>query len=640
LFVTSTPAQAIDLITVSGVVQAETPTATPIPGVGVVISCTIGGYNGYDSTHTNSSGQYSLEVPAGCSGSFTLNNAASSFPTFAFYKTGYTTPLIDTTSNFAIPLRSLTVQVNDTNGNAMNGAYAYFGYESYSSWPGPTLTLSDGSTGQLTFSPGGSCLTNSSGTCSKLVPTNSTTSVKVVAILGGGIEVEDLKRIDLETTDTTTTLAFQNLAELTSKGANSGNVTIIAPTGAQVSDQSSATVSGSTLPAGAIDLVGALNFQIDSVTVGATITVRFLIPPGTFANKVVKPLPGGGLLDMTSYSVFNVDSSTVTVTYTDGGTGDADGIANGVIVDPIMFWSYAGSIPNNSPGNSPSPTPPAGGSGSSGGGGGGGGGGGAPKQTALYFQIVDPTDATKIYTKSVCVEIYSRTLFPQFMGTGCSGADGRINVLVGDAKVSIRVFELGNGANYKEYIGEVANDTFTLDGETFFAGTTRFAISLPEAKSEIVTPAPTPTPTPSPTATPTPTPTATPTPVATPTPTPTATPSVVPTPTPIVSKSSYFATTNSNAKLSKIVIKSNTTKVSTKVGRSLQFTVPSVGNKTTVVKLYIKDLSGKSFLVSSAKVSKNKSYTGPRVKFVKSGSYLATLTIGANKKTVKINVTK
>ena len=278
-------------------------------------------------------------------------------------------------------------------------------------------------------------------------------------------------------------------------------------------------------------------------------------------------------------------------------------------------------------------------SGSSGGGG-GGGGGGAPKQTALYFQVVDPTDAKKIYTKSVCVEIYSRTLVPQFMGTGCSGSDGRINVLVADAKVSIRVFELGNGAVYKEYIGEVASDTFTMDGGVFFPGTTRYAITLPGAKSEAVTPAPTPTPTPTPTATPTPTPTATPTPTptATPTPTPTATPT--PTPTPSAAKSTYFAITTSSANLSKVSIKSSSSTISTKVGRSIQLTVASIGTKSAIVKLSLKDPAGKSFVISSGSIAKNKSYSSPKIKFAKAGSYVATLTIGTSKKIVKINVKK
>jgi hypothetical protein len=129
-------------------------------------------------------------------------------------------------------------------------------------------------------------------------------------------------------------------------------------------------------------------------------------------------------------------------------------------------------------------------SGGSGGdaGGGGGGGGGAPKQTALYFQVVDPTDATKIYAKSVCVEIYSRTLVPQFMGSGCSGTDGRINILAADGKVSIRVFELGNGAVYREYTGEIATDTFTIDSGAFFPGTTRWVITFSKAVAPPVAP--------------------------------------------------------------------------------------------------------------------------------------------------------
>jgi hypothetical protein len=226
------------------------------------------------------------------------------------------------------------------------------------------------------------------------------------------------------------------------------------------------------------------------------------------------------------------------------------------------------------------------------------------------------------------------------MGTGCSGTDGRINVLVGDAKVSIRVFELGNGAVYREYLGEVANDTFTLDGGTFFVGTTRFAISLLGAKSEAVTPAPTPTPTP--TATPTPTPTATPTPVATPTPTPTATPSVVPTPTPspATTKSTFFSTTTSTKNLTKLTLRKATAAVSTKVGKSLQITLPTVGSKSVVVRLTIKDPSGKVFTVASRSVAKNKGDVTPVIKFAKAGTYGVTITVGTMKKSVLVKVIK
>jgi hypothetical protein len=213
---------------------------------------------------------------------------------------------------------------------------------------------------------------------------------------------------------------------------------------------------------------------------------------------------------------------------------------------------------------------------------------------------------------------------------------------VGDAKVSVRVFELGNGAVYKEYIGEVANDSFTLEGGTFFAGTTRFAISLPGAKSEAVTPTPTPTATPTPVATPTPT--ATPTPVATPTPTPSATPSVTPTPTPTptpsptATKSTFFSTTTSTKNLTKVSLKKNSLAVSTKAGKSLQVSIPTVSTKNVVVKVSIKDPSGKNYTVASARVTKNKAYLTPIVKFSKPGTYVMTIAVDAIKKVVTVRV--
>jgi hypothetical protein len=104
-----------------------------------------------------------------------------------------------------------------------------------------------------------------------------------------------------------------------------------------------------------------------------------------------------GVLTVTGLSVG--DTSTATVK--SSKTGFSIGKATTALI---------AAAPYVAPAPAPAPEAPAGG--------GGGGGGGAPKQTALYFQVVDPADPTKIYTKSVCVEIYSRTLIPQFMGSG------------------------------------------------------------------------------------------------------------------------------------------------------------------------------------------------------------------------------
>jgi len=279
------------------------------------------------------------------------------------------------------------------------------------------------------------------------------------------------------------------------------------------------------------------------------------------------------------------------------------------------------------------------------GGGGGGGGGGAPKQTALYFQVVDPTNAATKYTKGACVEIYSRTLIPQFLGSGCSDAEGRINILSADAKVTIRVFALGSGAVYKEYLGEVANDVFTMEGTTFFPGTTRFTVTLPGATTTTPTPVtPTPSPTPvAPTPTATPTATPTPTPTATPTPTPTATPTPTPTPTPsptASAKSTFYSTTTSTKNLTKVSLTKSTTSLTSKVAKSVQLSLKTIGTKTAAVKLVVKTPDGKSYTLSSSTIAKNKGFVGPVIKFAKPGTYVFTLSTGSTKKLVTVKVSK
>jgi hypothetical protein len=279
------------------------------------------------------------------------------------------------------------------------------------------------------------------------------------------------------------------------------------------------------------------------------------------------------------------------------------------------------------------------------GGGGGGGGGGAPKQTALYFQVVDPADAAAKYTKGACVEIYSRTLIPQFLGSGCSDAEGRINILSADAKITIRVFALGNGAVYKEYLGEVANDVFTMEVAKYFPGTTRFTVTLPGATTTTPTPVtPTPSPTPvAPTPTATPTATPTPTPTATPTPTPTATPTPTPTPTPSPSasaKSTFYSTTTSTKNLTKVSLTKSSTSLTSKVAKSVQLSLKTIGTKTAAVKLVVKTPDGKSYTLSSSTIAKNKGFVGPVIKFAKPGTYVFTLSTGSTKKLVTVKVSK
>jgi hypothetical protein len=79
---------------------------------------------------------------------------------------------------------------------------------------------------------------------------------------------------------------------------------------------------------------GFFRFNITGLTPGATVTVTITLPttlqPGA---QYWKYESGAGWVDMTSHMGGNNGGSTITLTLTDGGAGDQDGVANGVIAD-------------------------------------------------------------------------------------------------------------------------------------------------------------------------------------------------------------------------------------------------------------------------------------------------------------------
>jgi hypothetical protein len=68
------------------------------------------------------------------------------------------------------------------------------------------------------------------------------------------------------------------------------------------------------------------------VAPGGTATVKITFPSGIPAgSKVYKVGPAG----FQEFAGATIQGNTVTLTLTDGGAGDSDGVANGVIVDPV-----------------------------------------------------------------------------------------------------------------------------------------------------------------------------------------------------------------------------------------------------------------------------------------------------------------
>ncbi len=79
-------------------------------------------------------------------------------------------------------------------------------------------------------------------------------------------------------------------------------------------------------------------FKVDAI--GGTVVVTFYLPdPAPQGYGWYKYSPTMGWYDYSDHAVFNSTRDQVTVTLVDGGMGDDDGVANGMIVDPSVLGS-------------------------------------------------------------------------------------------------------------------------------------------------------------------------------------------------------------------------------------------------------------------------------------------------------------
>ncbi|MGH8459728.1 MAG: CFI-box-CTERM domain-containing protein, partial [Nevskiales bacterium] len=119
------------------------------------------------------------------------------------------------------------------------------------------------------------------------------------------------------------------------------------------------------VPSGLVFPNGFFTLQIAGLANGQSVDLEILLPPGSNPTSVVK-CSGGSCA---SYDNVILSGDTIVLRLTDGGAGDADGVANGTIVDPVG---------------------PARAASSGVGGGGGGGGGNCFIATAAYGSYLHP----------------------------------------------------------------------------------------------------------------------------------------------------------------------------------------------------------------------------------------------------------
>jgi hypothetical protein len=110
-------------------------------------------------------------------------------------------------------------------------------------------------------------------------------------------------------------------------------VEVVGPPGTLTSALSVQAVDTSGLPAGAVAVVGGLSYTVSDLPVGGSADITLNLPPGSEPTNVYK-LVGGVYNDVTALAT--ISGNTVIMHLTDGGPGDEDGVANGVIVDPLV----------------------------------------------------------------------------------------------------------------------------------------------------------------------------------------------------------------------------------------------------------------------------------------------------------------
>lgn len=122
---------------------------------------------------------------------------------------------------------------------------------------------------------------------------------------------------------------FEPASNEASVSTAGGLVTVTTPLGTGLSDLTAAAVPSNPTPPPGVELTdGLIGFTIHGVTQGGTVQAVLTLPS---AVDQYWKLQDGAWFRVTDASF---DGDTVTLTLTDGGAGDADGVANGVIVDP------------------------------------------------------------------------------------------------------------------------------------------------------------------------------------------------------------------------------------------------------------------------------------------------------------------
>ena len=319
------------VVTFKGVLQ--TSNGDPIAKAAITLyTGTYGGTPSY-SDSTSATGAFSLAVPIGAYSLAVTGDGLTQGigPGWSF--TGIPLTIsADTTQNLTIPVAVITANVVDSLGNPVPGASISGNYNPDSVnnevlWPGGPISSGNvapnfvgdvgvtDSTGSVTFE---ALPTGSDNLTLTATPPSGFPSVLTESVSAG---------------PSTLTIPIPDYAILNSAGTVSGDVSLASPTTTTLSGVSDVAIAPGSLPAGGTAPVGLISYQVLSLPVGGSVDVVLQLPPGSAPTAIYKYI-NGSYVDVTS--IATISGNTVTLHLTDGGLGDEDGTANGVIVDPVV----------------------------------------------------------------------------------------------------------------------------------------------------------------------------------------------------------------------------------------------------------------------------------------------------------------
>ena len=315
--------QMLSGVTFSGVLFGGG--GVPLPGVAITL--------GNESVNTGSDGSFSMTVAPGTyelgvTGYRAAGVPAAAAPGYFSFSGAQVTVDANVQQDLTLPVHVLTVRTLGSGGTAIPEVFlrAHEGSSLATGTLAPGISAQYASVDEsaTTAEDGTAMLTLPSWAGSptaEAVPPANTPLVRTPFSIAG-IE-EDQTRI----------VAFPYFAKVASAGTSTGTVEIASPPETTLSAVSDEQAKEAGLPEGAVAVVGSVSYTVSELTPGGSTNVTMQLPPGSEPTNVFK-LINGSYIDVTSLAT--ISGNTITLHLTDGGLGDADGVANGVIVDPVV----------------------------------------------------------------------------------------------------------------------------------------------------------------------------------------------------------------------------------------------------------------------------------------------------------------